>query len=158
MNPLLQRTLFIFVLLLSPFTLYADDDAQEVCQWVKPILLDTLAVDYNIKASDDLELRKNYTDTAWSALTMFLGNYLKIIKEQHLMLHPVYVEEPYVARSGVLKSGLMSGIHYWRVNTTIKIPELRLTIAFSLMIIGINPSSYGHFSIQSMDMVKQENP
>jgi hypothetical protein len=158
MNPLLQRTLFLLVLIFCPLTLYAHDNAEEVCQWVKPILLDTLSVDYQFKADDDTELRKNYTDTAWSALTMFLGSYLKIIKQQHLTLHPVFVEEPYVVRSEVLKSGLLSGVRYWRVNTTIKIPELHFTIAFSLMIIGINPSSYGHFAIQSMDMVKQDNP
>ncbi|PWY56900.1 hypothetical protein DGG96_04045 [Legionella qingyii] len=153
MNALLPRILLWLVLVISPFTLYAQNDA-EICQWAKQILLNTLSVDYNYQASDDAELRKNYTANAWDALTNFLGNYLDVIRENHLTLHPKVIAEPYVA-----EKGFALGVHFWRINEVFSIPELNLTIAFSLIVIEANPqpSGSGRLLIQSIDMIKKEN-
>ncbi|WP_392538055.1 hypothetical protein [Legionella sp. 227] len=156
MNTLLQRILLWLLLFISPYALYAQNDYTqndaEVCQWVKKILLSTLSVDYNYDSSNDTELHKNYTGNAWNALTDFLGNYLEVIKNQQLTLHPTLITEPYIAEKGIALN-----IHYWRVNEVVSIPELNLTIAFSLIVIEANPLPHGHLLIQSMDMVKKEN-
>ncbi|MBN9228847.1 MULTISPECIES: hypothetical protein [Legionella] len=152
MKSLCQKTLIWFILFLCPLSLYAQDDA-EVCQWVKKILLNTLSIDYNYKADDDSELRKNYTKDGWNALSDFLGNYINVVREQQLTLHPVFTIEPFVTAKGIA----LKEIHYWRVNEVVSIPELKLTIAFSLLVIEANPTPNGHFLIQSMDMIKKDN-
>lgn len=152
MNALLPRTLAWLVLFISPFTLYAQNDA-EVCQWVNQTLLRTFSLDYTYDPSnEDIEVRNSYTMNAWNALTDFLGNYIPVIQEKRLTLHPVFITEPFIAEQGVY-----SGIHYWRTNEVISIPELNLIIAFSLIVLETNPSSNGHYLIQSIDMVKKEN-
>ncbi|WP_454783013.1 hypothetical protein [Legionella sp. WA2022007384] len=153
MKALLPRILLWLVLFISPLTLYAQNDEQ-ISRWVKQILLNTLSVDYTYKASDDSELRKNYTENAWDALTNFLGNYLDVIRVNQLTLHPTFITEPYV-----VEQGKALGVYYWRVNEVVSIPELNLTIAFSLIVIEANPQADGggRLLIQSMDMIKKEN-
>jgi len=112
-----------------------------------------LSIDYNYKADDDSELRKNYTKDGWNALSDFLGNYINVVREQQLTLHPVFTIEPFVTAKGIA----LKEIHYWRVNEVVSIPELKLTIAFSLLVIEANPTPNGHFLIQSMDMIKKDN-
>ncbi|HHF0524109.1 TPA: DotI/IcmL family type IV secretion protein [Legionella anisa] len=136
---------------ISPFTLYAQSDNQ-ICQWVKETLLATFSLDYTYKPSDDEELHKSYTENAWNALTEFLGNYLPIIQEKRLTLHPVFIKEPFITEKGTF-----SGVRSWRVNEVISIPELNIIIAFSVLVIEANPLSNGRYLIQSMDMVKKEN-
>ncbi|KTD74548.1 DotI/IcmL/TraM family protein [Legionella tucsonensis] len=151
MKPFLQRILLWFVFFISPFTLYAQSDNQ-ICQWVKGTLLDTFSLDYTYKPSDGEELRKSYTENAWDALTEFLGNYLPIIREKRLTLHPVFIKEPFIAEKGIF-----SGVHFWRVNEVLSIPELNIIIAFSVLVIETSPLSNGRYLIQSMDMVKKES-
>ncbi|HHT0593700.1 TPA: DotI/IcmL family type IV secretion protein [Legionella anisa] len=151
MKSFLQRILLWVVFSISPFTLYAQSDNQ-ICQWVKETLLATFSLDYTYKPSDDEELHKNYTENAWNALTEFLGNYLPIIQEKRLTLHPVFIKEPFITEKGTF-----SGVRSWRVNEVISIPELNIIIAFSVLVIEANPLSNGRYLIQSMDMVKKEN-
>lgn len=150
MKSLLQRTLLWLLLFISPLTLYAQNDA-EVLQWVKQILLETFSVDYTYKPSDDDQLRKNYTENAWSALIVFLGNYLPIIREERLTVHPVFITEPFIDEKGTF-----SGVRSWRVNEVMSFPELNIIVAFSLLVIETNAPN-GNYLIQSMDMVKKEN-
>ncbi|KTC90817.1 hypothetical protein OQJ18_15105 [Fluoribacter dumoffii] len=151
MKPLWQGTLLWFMLLISPLTLYAQDET-DVCQWVKQILTTTLSVDYTYEPANAAELKKNYSLNAWNALSSFLGSYVEVIKEQHLTLHPKFIKDPEISEQGIV-----SGITYWRVDEVVSLPELNLTIAFSLLIIKTNPSPYGHFLIQSINMLKKEN-
>ncbi|AWN75434.1 DotI/IcmL family type IV secretion protein [Legionella anisa] len=151
MRSFLQRILLWVVFSISPFTLYAQSDNQ-ICQWVKETLLATFSLDYTYKPSDDEELHKSYTENAWNALTEFLGNYLPIIQEKRLTLHPVFIKEPFITEKGTF-----SGVRSWRVNEVISIPELNIIIAFSVLVIEANPLSNGRYLIQSMDMVKKEN-
>ncbi|WP_454786122.1 hypothetical protein [Legionella sp. WA2024007413] len=153
MEALLPRILLWLILFISPLTLYAQNK-EEISQWVKQILLNTLSLDYTYKASDDSELRKNYTANAWDALSNFLGNYLDVIRENQLTLHPIFITEPYV-----VEQGMALGVHFWRVNEVVSIPELKVTISFSLIVIEANPQpdGGGRLLIQSMDMIKKDN-
>ncbi|QMT61351.1 DotI/IcmL/TraM family protein [Legionella sp. PC997] len=154
MEALLPRILLWLILFISPLTLYAQNK-EAISQWVKQILLNTLSLDYTYQASNDSELRKNYTANAWDALSNFLGNYLDVIRENQLTLHPIFITEPYV-----VEQGMALGVHFWRVNEVVSIPELKVTISFSLIVIEANPQpdGGGRLLIQSMDMIKKDNP
>ncbi|KTC84292.1 DotI/IcmL/TraM family protein [Legionella cincinnatiensis] len=148
MKSLLQKTLLFVVLVTSSLNLYAQTDA-EVTQWVKKIILDTLSVDYNYKSREHSVFRKNYSDNAWNALVVFLGGYLKVVREQHLTLHPKFAKEPFIESEGV-----SNGVQYWRVDSVVLVSEVNEMVAFSMIV----TKPFDRFIIQSVDMVKKDNP
>lgn len=148
MKSLLQKTLLYLVLATSSLNLYAQTDA-EVCQWVKQIILNTLSIDYNYKFKDHVAFRKNYSDNAWNAIFVFLGGYVKIVRAQHLTLNPKFATDPFVESEGV-----SNGVHYWRVDSVVLVPELNEMVAFSMIV----TKPFDRFIIQSVDMVKKDNP
>ncbi|KTD15141.1 Macrophage killing protein with similarity to conjugation protein [Legionella gratiana] len=148
MKSLLQKTLLFVVLFTSSLSVSAQTDA-EVCQWVKQIILDTLSIDYNYKTRDRTEFRKNYSDNAWSALVAFLGGYVKVVKEQRLTLHPKFAKEPFIENQWVA-----NGVQYWRVDSVVLVSELNEMVAFSMVV----TKPFDRFVIQSVDMLKKDNP
>lgn len=125
-----------------------------VTQWTQKTLLNTLTVDSNYSSSNDYEQHsKGFGRNAWNAISGFLGGYIPVIQEHQLSVHPTFLIEPHV-----VDSGIVNGIHYWRVDEEVALPELNIKVAFSLLIIETGPSNNGPFLIQSMDMVKQEYP
>ncbi|KTD63033.1 Macrophage killing protein with similarity to conjugation protein [Legionella santicrucis] len=148
MKSLLQKILLFVVLFTSSLNLYAQTDT-EVTQWVKQIILDTLSIDYNYKVREHLAFRKNYSDNAWNALAVFLGGYVKIVREQHLTLHPKFAKEPFVESEGV-----SNGVKYWRVDSVVLVAEVNEMVAFSMVV----TKPFDRFIIQSVDMVKKDNP
>jgi len=151
MRSLYHKVLFFSVFLMLSSVVQAADNPQ-VRQWTKNILLQTLSVDYRYKDKNNDKLSKGFTHNSWNAISDFLGGYMQTIRTQQLIINPEFIEEP-----TIVQSGIVSGIRYWRVNEILSLPELRITVAFSLVVIATTPSTHGSFVIQSMDMVKQDN-
>lgn len=146
----------LFALIMSPATLYAQDNAVE--QWTQKILLSTLSVSY-MQTKETLDsVRPYYTMNAWQALDSFLGNYLTIVKAQKLTLHPQLQGPSTLIKSGdVQKRLFLSRIHYWQVHQTVSIPELQITVDFTLLVMKPYDKNQG-YKIQSINMVKHTNP
>lgn len=124
-----------------------------VTQWTQTVLLNTLTVDSNYSSKDYEQHSRGFSRNAWNAISGFLGGYIPVIQDHKLSVHPTFLIEPHV-----VDSGIVDGIHYWRVNEEVAFPELNIKVAFSLLIIETQPTNNGPFLIQSMDMVKQEYP
>lgn len=140
-----------FALLLSLLffsSLINADSNYAVAQWTKQTLLKTFSINYNHKKEDFDQIKKNYTYNAWDAIVSFLGGPINQIRSQKLTLHPV-AEEPIV-----INSGTWSGLQYWRVDERIYIPELYVTLSFSLTIFARDPSKGSPFIIHSMSISK----
>lgn len=148
MKSLLQKNLIFALLFSYSLTLHAETEAQ-VCQWVKQIIIETLSVDYNYKSREHTAFRKNYSNNAWSALVAFLGGYIKVVRAQQLTLHPKFVKEPFIESEGI-----SNGVQYWRVDSVVLVSELNELVAFSMIV----TKPYDRFIIQSVDMVKKDNP
>ncbi|MGC1182434.1 hypothetical protein [Legionella sp.] len=125
---------------------------QEVTEWTKNTLMTTLSVDFNYNSMDVTKYRQGFTPYAWNALSGFLGVYLQQIHAQQLILHPKFLKTP-----TIVDSGIASGIQFWRVNEEIVLPEIKVKIAFSLIVIATNPTANGSYIIQNMSMIKEEN-
>lgn len=140
------KIVFLFALVF-PTTNYADDT--EVTTWTEQVLLSTLSVNYTMTASDFALIRPDYSANSWGALRDFLGEAVDRIRSEKLTLHP----QP-LNRATIVESGVFSGIKYWRVNQSYAIPELNVSIDFSLIVIkASNPP----FLIQSVNMLKHTN-
>ena len=144
-------SLVFFNLLLFSLLSHAEDNT-EVKAWVKRVLTETLSVSYNTQKSDFTEISKNYTFNAWNAMTDFLGGYMKNIRAKQLTVNPVFDGDP-----RVVKSGIYSGIHYWRVNQNVSFQEFNLYLSFSLIVLARDPSTGASYIIQSMDISKKTN-
>lgn len=140
------RMIFI-VLLLFPSLNYADDN--DVAAWTQQVLLSTLSIDYTVTPENFAVLRENYMPTAWEALQDFVGDQVNVIRTEKLTLHPVAL-----GPATVVRSGFSFDIHYWRVNQSIAIPELNMTIDFSVIVIKANNPP---FLIQNMTMIKHDS-
>lgn len=149
MRRLFSKIIIITVLFLAS-PLHADQN-EEVAQWVKQITTQTFSVNYTQHQSDFAYIRSHYTNNAWNAITSFLGNYLNIIQTHRITVHPIFADEP-----RVVKTGYYSGIHYWRVNQIITLPELKVAIAFSIVVIARNTTTGDPYLIQSMDINKKD--
>ena len=51
---------------------------------------------------------------------------------------------------------LFPAMSYWRIYQAVYVPELKLRIAFSMLVVEANTEQH-KFVIQSMDMIKKEN-
>ncbi|WP_040915939.1 hypothetical protein [Legionella tunisiensis] len=137
----------IFIILLAfPSLNYADNN--DVAAWTQQVLLSTLSIDYTVTPDDFAVLRQNYMPTAWTALQEFVGDQVNVIRAEKLTLHPVAL-----GPATVVNSGLAFNIHYWRVNQSIAIPELNMTIDFSVIVIKANSPP---FLIQDMTMIRHD--
>ena len=146
---LLKTIIIVSILLLSPLV-HADQN-QDVEQWVKDTTVNTFSVDYTQHQSDFDEIRSHYTMNAWSAITGFLSGYLDTIQNNKITVHPIFNDEP-----KVVNTGYYSGIHYWRVNQILTLPQLRVIIAFSIIVIEKSPNQSQPYLIQSMDINTQK--
>ncbi|WP_051555158.1 hypothetical protein [Legionella fairfieldensis] len=145
-NRQLSCLLLFFALLFSPFS-YSDSDDLQVANWTEQVLLKTLSISYQTTPDDFALLKQNFLNNAWLALSNFLSEELETLRDQQLTLHPAAIEQ-----AQVVNSGYVSGIHFWRVNQTISLPELSLAIAFSVIVIKRNGTP--PYVIQSIDMTK----
>ena len=144
-----MRSLLLGFFLICSSAVHAATDA-EVEHWTKQTLTETIAINYDYDESDREAHKKRYTHFAWDSLSEFLGGYVQVVRDKHLTLHPVFLVEP----ARVVDSGVASGISYWRVDEEVSIPELKVVVAFSLIVIATTDS----FLVQSLSMEKQENP
>lgn len=147
----LLRNFFLLSFLLAPCFSYADTDDSDVTTWTQDILLNTLSVDYSTYENTFQTYQVNYTQNARDALRGFLGNYLPVIQQNQLTLHPLALNTPQV-----VNEGYFSGIHFWRINQAIALPELNSQISFSVVVIKANGNP--PYIIQSVSMVKQPYP
>lgn len=147
-----MRAILLGILLILTPNLYANPPIA-VTAWTKKILMNTLTVDYTYKNKAPGETPEGFTVNAWSAIREFLGGYIQVIRDRKLSIHPVFLVEPQVVDSGVV-----TGIHFWRVNSKVSLPELNIQVVFSLITIATAPSSNTPYVIQSISMIKEENP
>lgn len=140
-------SILLMVLLFFPSLDYADDN--DVATWTRQVLISTLSIDYTVTPENFAILQENYMPTAWEALQDFVGDQVNVIRAEKLTLHPVAIGPATVVRSGV-----SFDIHYWRVNQSIAIPELNMTIDFSVIVIKANNPP---FLIQNMTMIKHDS-
>lgn len=139
--------ILLIVLLIFPSLNYADDN--DVAAWTRQVLISTLSIDYTVTPENFAILQENYMPTAWEALEDFVGDQVNVIRAEKLTLHPVAL-----GPATVVRSGFSFGIHYWRVNQSIAIPELNMTIDFSVIVIKANNPPY---LIQNMTMSKHDS-
>lgn len=134
----------IFVII-SP-TAYANKN-EEVTLWVAQTLVKTLSISYTSQPNDFEEVKKNYSFNAWDAILGFLGQHKSKIQSDQLTLHPVLGGAP-----SIVKSGNNNGIHFWRINQLIILPEFRATIDFDLIVLARDPASAYPYVIQGINM------
>ncbi|MDP1603701.1 MAG: DotI/IcmL family type IV secretion protein [Legionella sp.] len=144
MNTKRLSPLFLFFILLFPTINYADDAG--VISWTKQTLLNTLTIDYkNMKTELD-KSKANYTPAAWGAFKSFLGDKVATIQDNQLTLHPT------APSSGtIVDAGNVDNVTYWRINQPIDIPELNMSVTFTVVVIKASNPPY---LIQSVNMTQ----
>jgi hypothetical protein len=147
-----MRSLIFGVFLIFTSTLYAVTNAA-VTQWTELALMHAFSVDFNYNNQNTAVRQQWFTPTAWQGINSFLRIYLRRIHEEKLTIHPQFLLKPRVVDSGVA-----SGIHFWRVNSEMTLPELKIKIAFSVVVLKTNTPVGNSFIIQSLNMTKQEKP
>lgn len=147
-----MRPLLLSILLLFVTSMHAANSLK-VTAWTKKTLMNTLSIDYKYDSSNAEQRSKGFTPFAWHALSDFLGDYLQTVQSQQLTLHPTFLIAP-----TIVDAGTASGIKYWRINAEVLLAEINLKVAFSLIVIATNPAANEPYLIQSISMVKQENP
>jgi hypothetical protein len=147
-----MRPHLLSILLLFATTIHAANSLK-VSEWTQKTLTNTLSIDFNYDSSDAEQHSNGFTPFAWHALSGFLGGYLQKIRAQHLTIHPTFLIAP-----TIVDSGTASGITYWRINAEVLLAEINVKVAFSLIVIATNPSTNEPYLIQSISMIKQENP
>ncbi|WP_133130905.1 hypothetical protein [Legionella yabuuchiae] len=144
-------SLFLVVPLLCSSLSYANNPG--VTSWTQKTLIDTLALDYTNNDAVHKRMRPNYSYNAWNALGDFLQNYVQDVNANKLVLHPQAIGPASIVDSGVVsKSNFFAGIPYWRVHQLIRIPELDLTIDFTVLVIA---NAEGQFIIPTINMTLQ---
>ena len=150
MKSLLRATTLLFTLMtLSSFT-HADSNSG-VSEWVQQTLTKTLSVSYDSKLNNFPAVRHNYTHAAWNGMAQFLSDYVGAVRSQKLVLHPIFDGKPVI-----VKTGEHSGMRFWRINQNVTIPELRVALAFSLLILSRSADNKSPYIIQSMSVIKKE--
>ncbi|KTD62542.1 DotI/IcmL/TraM family protein [Legionella spiritensis] len=136
--------LMLLYALLAPASSYADNT--QVANWTQQVLVTTLSINYQEIQKELNANRVYYSNDAWEALGMFLGDGLGIVKNNHLVLHPKVL-----SNAQVVEQGFFSGMEYWRVNLSIAIPELGGRVDFSVLVLKASDPPY---MIQSLNMMK----
>ena len=143
------RAILVTLLLFSSFT-HADPNP-DVGRWVRQTLSDTLSINFEQKQDDLMSIRNNYSYDAWNALTGFLSNYINITHSQQLTVRPFFKGNP-----TIVKQGMSSGIHFWRVNDTVVLPELKVELSFSFIVLLKDINDGSPYVIQSMNIIKRD--
>ncbi|MCL9683250.1 hypothetical protein [Legionella maioricensis] len=123
----------------------------DVGEWVKQTLSDTFLISFEEKQDNLVPIRNNYTYDSWSALVGFLGDYMETTRNQKLVVHPLFKEDPIVVGQGI-----SSGIQFWRVNQTVVLPEFKVELFFSILVLLRSANSEDPYVIQSMDIIKRD--
>lgn len=123
---------------------YSDND---VASWAQQTLMATLSASYLEKPSDIEALRINYTQAAWDPMVNFFHEKLNLIYSEHLTLHPMPLTSPVI-----VASGNFAGFQGWRVEQAFNVPEFRINIQFSLLILNAKADKEPPFVIQSLSM------
>lgn len=144
------RGFILLSALLLCSSLHSDQSSTNVSDWLKKTLMHTFEITFAQQQGDLISLRSNYTNNAWNALTGFLGGYIDFVKQNKLTIHPFFGEYPQITETGTY-----SGIHYWRLNQQIVIPELKVQIGLSIVVLLRSLNSDDPYVIQSMDIIKQ---
>lgn len=137
------RFVLVLALATASVTHASKDDDQKVTLWAQSILIDSLSASYRDTDAEIFEVQKYYSQGAWEPLNDFFHEELKIIKEQKLTVHPKALTPP----------NLMMELHClkipcWRVNQSFNLPELNMSIDFSLLMITYK----NNFFIDSLNM------
>ena len=134
----------LFFILLFPGLNYAGD--AKVLDWTTQTFLTTLTLDYKNMTDQLNQSKPYYTPSAWAALKSFLGDKAADIQNEQLTLHPKAL-----GSANIVDSGTIADVTYWRINQTISIPELNISMNVTLVVIKAkNPP----FLIQSVNMIK----
>lgn len=118
-----------------------------VTEWAERVLMDSLTASYFDKTEDIKSVQKYYSLAAWETINDFFNNELKIINQYKLSVHPKALTKPMLSKETNCEYKLC-----WRVNQKFKLPELRMTIDFSLVITRIIQSNSEHYFIQNLNM------
>lgn len=146
MNPFLNKALLLAILLLLSSLIQANQN-EDVISWSEQTLLNTLTASNNQQDKSFGEIKKNYSFDAWSGVVDFLGNRLQTIKAKKMILNPTIN-----GTSQVLNAGITSGIPFWRVQVDISVPELDITLGFTLLVLASYSSSDSPYVIQSLNI------
>lgn len=122
-----------------------------VSSWVDKVLISTLSLNYTSAPSVFKAKHAYYMANAWGALNSFLSEYILAVKNQQLILTPQRILGPTVTEDGDF-----SGIHFWRVNESIAISQLNVSIDFSVVVLETTNPQHP-FMIQSINMIKNNN-
>lgn len=87
-----------------------------------------------------------YTPSAWQSLNSFLDDKVTFIEDNSLILHPVTLTKPELTQEGTI-----SGVHYYAIRQSFKIPELKLIFETTAVVIGGTPQT---LKIQSVNILK----
>jgi hypothetical protein len=88
-------------------------------------------------------MRPDYTYNAWNSLGEFFNPYIIAVDNNKLTLNPMAVGQPRIVESGIVEnSNFFAGIHYWKVNQLVSIPELALKIDFTVLVVTPSEGQY----------------
>ncbi len=147
-----MKSFLLGILLITSTSVFAsNDNSTVVTEWANQTLLKAFSIDFNYDSNDTSKFSKRFTEPAWKKINDFIEDYLPIIRQKQITLHPIFLIEP-----KIVDSGDASGIKYWQVNEEMFFPEIKAKVAFSLMIIESNTNKT--FLIQTLNMIKQEKP
>ncbi|WP_419420063.1 hypothetical protein ACNVED_01845 [Legionella sp. D16C41] len=132
----------LWLLIFIPCLGYAND--AQVLTWTRQTLSKTLCISYQTIDSQLSSVKTNYTLEAWQNLKSFLGDKIIMVRDNRLTLHPKAVKTNQL----VAKQGFRN-IIYWRVNQGFDIPELKMMIYFSVIVI---PAKNPPYLIQSLNV------
>ncbi|KTD07866.1 hypothetical protein [Legionella jamestowniensis] len=129
---------------------YADDTTTKVGNWAQQVLMDTLSASYRDTPADIEEVQKNFLPEAWGPMHLFFLDKRVQINEEKLTLHPQIRTTP-----AVIESNNCSVSPCWQVKQSFNIPELSLTIDFTLQIVpaSVVKKATSPFLIQSLSIV-----
>ncbi|AHE66905.1 hypothetical protein Loa_01352 [Legionella oakridgensis ATCC 33761 = DSM 21215] len=121
--------LAVFIFFMFSCTAYADDTTT-IGHWAQHVLVETLSASYKDTPAEIAAVRKNYLPGAWGPMHQFLLDKRVEINKKKLTLHPKPLHPPVVIASN--DCGLSP---CWKVSQSFNIPEMSLTLDFSLQIV-----------------------
>lgn len=151
MNSFKKNIAVLFMFLMLPQLANADQN-DEVAVWAAKTLLITLSLSNGQNRADLEKIKKSYSYNAWSGLISFLGQQRNTVQSEKITPHPVLDGRPVV-----VKTGVASGIQFWKINQNVIFPGLNIKVAFTLTVLARNPNANIPYLIYSMDMVLLPN-
>ena len=148
MNKVYLRLMLVISLFIASLAQAANIPKDSyVTDWSENLLMNTLSVSYLDTDDESAEVQKNYSAAAWEPMSDFFHKEIKMIKEQSITLHPKALTEPTITRVAQCISN-----QCWRVNQSFQLPELHMSIDFSLLIVNAKPAEDVPILVQSVDM------